>query len=269
VYTRIAGCTGTSPVLWYGKEGLYEVIVLEYLGNSLGDLINEKKFNSGGAFLCASQMVCSCYLFKKAVLLTALAHVQLSAVESLHARHFIHRDIKPSNFMAQADGVSPTISLIDFGLARLFRNPSTYLHIPYTMGHLAVGTLSFTSVNGQQGYAQSRRDDLESLAYTIIYLVRGDLPWTRLSAHRDHKAVLCKKTQITVEELCEGLPTPFCEFVIHVRSLGFDQKPDYQRLHSILLQCSGTGIDQPGKAPLFSALPPVGVNCTSFPSDPV
>ena len=269
VYTRIAGCTGTSPVLWYGKEGLYEVIVLEYLGNSLGDLINEQKFDSGETFLCASQMVCSYYLFKKAVLLTALVHVQLSAVESLHARHFIHRDIKPSNFMAQADGVSPTISLIDFGLARLFRNPLTYLHIPYTMGHSAVGTLLFTSVNGQQGYAQSRHDDLESLAYTIIYLVRGDLPWTHLSAHRDHKAVLCKKTQITVEELCEGLPTPFCEFIIHVRSLGFDQKPDYQRLHSILTQCSGTGIDQPSKAPLFSAPPPVGVNCTSFPSDPV
>ena len=53
----IAGSTGTSSVLWYGKEGLFEVIVLEYLGNSLGDLINEQKFDSGKAFLYASQMV--------------------------------------------------------------------------------------------------------------------------------------------------------------------------------------------------------------------
>ena len=167
----------------------------------------------------------------------------------------------------QADGVSPTVFLIDFGLAQLFRNPSTYLHIRFTMNHSVVGTLEFTSVNGQQGYAQSRRDDLESLAYTIIYLVRGDLPWTHLSACGDHKAVLQKKKHITVEELCEGLPTPFCEFVIHIRSLGFIQKPDYQDLHSILSRCSGTEIDQPGKAPLFAAPPPVGVNCTSFPSD--
>ena len=264
---------GTSPVLWYGKEGLYEVIVLEYLGSSLRDLINEQKLDSEKAFMCASQMVCSCYLLsiKKAVSLNALAHVQLSAVESLHARHFIHRDIKPSNFMVQADGIPPTVSLIDFGLARLFRNPSTYLHIPYTMGHSIVGTLSFTSVNGQQGYSQSRRDDLESLAYTIIYLVRGDLPWTYLSARRDHKAVLRKKMQITVEELCEGLPTPFCKFIIHVRSLSFDQKPDYGHLHSILSQCLGTGIDQPDKTAFFSldSSPPVGVNCTSFPSNPV
>ena len=90
----------------------------------------------------------------------------------------------------QADGVSPTIFLIDFGLAQLFRNPSTYLHVRLTMNHSIVGTLEFASVNGQEGYAQSRCDDLESLAYTIIYLVCGDLPWSHLSACGDHKAVL-------------------------------------------------------------------------------
>jgi serine/threonine protein kinase len=166
----------------------------------------------------------------------------------------------------QADGISPSVFLIDFGLARLFRNPSTYLHIRFTVNHPIVGTLAFTSVNGQQGYAQSRRDDLESLAYTIIYLVRGDLPWTHLSAHGDHKAVLQRKMQITVEELCEGLPAPFCQFVIHVRSLGFNQKPDYQHLRSILSRCSGTEIDQPGRPPLF---PSVSVNCTPVLEDHV
>jgi serine/threonine protein kinase len=168
----------------------------------------------------------------------------------------------------QVDGV-PTIFLIDFGLARHFRNPSTYLHIRFTANHSAVGTLAFTSVNGQRGYAQSRRDDLESLAYTIIYLVRGDLPWAHLSALGDPKAVLRKKTEITVEELCEGLPTPFYEFIIHIRSLGFDQKPDYQRLRSILSQCSGTEIDHSGKAPLFAASPSLGVNSTPVPGDHV
>ena len=204
--------------------------------------------------------------------MNVLAHVQLSAVESLHDQHFVHCDIKPSNFMVQglqADGVPPTVFLIDFGLARHFRNPSTYLHIRLTANHSIVGTLAFTSVNGQQGYAQSRRDDLESLAYTIIYLVRGDLPWAHLSALGDHKAVLRKKAQITVEELCEGLPTPFYEFVIHIRSLGFDQKPDYQHLRSLLSQCSGTEIDQPGKAPLFAASPSLGVDCTPVPGDHV
>ncbi|KAF8502035.1 hypothetical protein F5888DRAFT_1800543 [Russula emetica] len=91
--------------------------------------------------------------------------------------------------------------------------------------------------------------DLESLAYTIIYSALGELPWTSNSAGNDEEVVLRKKTSITVEELCEGLPAPFCKFITYVRSLGFDKKPDYQFLHSILLQCSETVTDQPIKAP--------------------
>ncbi|KAF8498784.1 kinase-like domain-containing protein [Russula emetica] len=157
--------------------------------------------------------------------------MQLLAVQSLHDRHYIHHDIKPGNFMIRADNLPPTLFLIDFGLARLFRNPATYLHIPFTTNHSIVGTLPFASISGQQGNVQSRRDDLDNFA------------------GNDEEVVLRKKTSITVEELCEGLPAPFCKFVTYVRSLGFDKKPDYQFLHSILLQCSETVTDQPIKAP--------------------
>ena len=134
--------------------------------------------------------------------------------------------------MIQADGAA---FLINFGLAQLFRDPGTHIHIPYSTNCSIVGTLPFTSINGQQGHAQSHRDDLESLAYTIIFSARGDLPWACLS---DCEAILQKKLSTTEEELCVGLPTPFHEFISHVRALGFSQKPDYQYLHSILLQCS-------------------------------
>jgi len=169
--------------------------------------------------------------------------------------------------MVQFDNVSPTIFLIDFGLAQLFRNPATYLHTPYTTKHLIVGTLLFTSVNGQQGHAQSHRDDLESLTYTIIYLVHGHLPWTTVFVSRDHKAVLEEKMVITAEELYEGLPPPFFKFVICVCSLGFNDKPDYQHLHAILLQCLETETDHPTKAALSSALPSLSVSHTPVPSD--
>lgn len=144
----------------------------------------------------------------------------------------------------------PSVFLIDFGLAQLFRNPATYLHIPFTKNRSIIGTLPFTSINGQQGYALSCRDDLESLAYTIIYSVLGDLPWTRIFT-RNKKAVLRKKTLITVEELCDGLPAPFCKFVTYVRSLDFDEKPDYQYLHSILSQCSDSS-ETTKALPLYS-----------------
>lgn len=146
--------------------------------------------------------------------------------------------------MIRVDNLLPTVFLIDFGLAQLFRNPATYLHIPYKTNHSIIGTLPFASINCQQGHAQSRRDDLEALMYTIIYSALGNLPWMGSSA-RSSKAVLHKKLSTTAEELCKGLPVPFCKFVAYVRSLGFEQKPDYQYLQSILLQCSETMADQP------------------------
>jgi hypothetical protein len=159
------------------------------------------------------------------------------------------------------DDKTPTVFIIDFGLAQLFRNPATYLHTPFTTNHSIVGTLSFASINGQQGNSQSRRDDLESLAYTIIHLVLGDLPWTGDSAGNNHEAVLRKKTSITAEELCEGLPAPFCKFVTHVRSLRFEEKPDYQYLYSILLQCSEVATDQPADVLPPYTRPDVSVDC--------
>jgi serine/threonine protein kinase len=159
--------------------------------------------------------------------------------------------------MIRVDDVHPTLFLIDFGLAGLFRDPATYLHNPFTTNYPIIGTLPFTSINGQQGHTQSRRDDLESLAYTIVYSALGDLPWT---GGNNAKAILRKKTSITAEELCEGLPAPFCKFVTYVRSLGFDQKPDYQYLHSILLECSEAETNQPIEAPPLYLCPQVSVD---------
>ena len=179
--------------------------------------------------------------------------MQLSVVQSLHDQHFIHCDIKPENFMIRVDNLHPTLSLIDFGLAWLYRNPATCLHIPPTTNHSTIGTLAFASINARQGNSQSRRDDLESLAYTIIYSALGNLPWISDSVRNNEKAVLRKKKSITAEKLCEGLPAPFCKFVTHVRSLRFDEKPDYQYLHSVLFQCSETVTEHPIKAaPLYT-----------------
>jgi hypothetical protein len=164
--------------------------------------------------------------------------------------------------MVQVNNLHPTVFLIDFGLAQLFCNPAMYLHNPDSTYQHVVSTLPFVSIASQQGFSQSHHDDLESLAYTIIYSAHGDLPWTIStdSVDSDHRVVLQKKMLITTEELCKGLPTPFCEFISYVHSLSFDQKPDYDFLHSILLLCLAAETGHPSKALPFPTLPPA--NCT-------
>jgi casein kinase 1 alpha len=161
-------------------------------------------------------------------------------VASLHDQHYIHRDIKPSNFTIQVNDVHPTIFLIDFSLAQQFRNPATYLHTPYIAKHSIVGTLPFTSINGQQGRAQLHCNNLESLAYTIIFFTCGDLPWTSDSIFGDHEAVLQKKTSITAEELCKGLPPPFSKFIIYVCCYGSRLLLPFCLDHMTVLSCDVT-----------------------------
>ena len=226
VYTMLAGSQGIAEVCWYGKEGIYKVIALEYLGTSLDDLICEHQLSVRKMFLYASQMVC--LFMQKRISLITLSPVQLLVVKSLHAQHYIHHNIKLGNFMVRADNLPSTVFIIDFGLAQQFHNPATYLHIPFSTNHSIISTLLFMSINGQQGYAQSHCDDLEFFIYTIVYAAHSDLPWTRSSIHHNYEAVLQMKLLIMVEELCEGLPTSFCNFVSHVCSLDFKKKLIYQ-----------------------------------------
>ena len=115
------------------------------------------------------------------------------------------------------------VHVIDFGLSKEFRNPKTYAHIPYKEDLGFTGTAVFASINSHLGLELGRRDDLESLAYTLFFFLWGFLPWQGLKK----KNMLECKRAISTSNLFHKLPQEFRAFLEHCRSLPFDDKPNY------------------------------------------
>lgn len=126
------------------------------------------------------------------------------------------------------------VYLIDFGLSKEFRDPNTHQHIPYSDSLGFAGTSIFASIHNHRGWELGRRDDLESLAYILIYFLCGSLPWQGLS-HLDggHDIVANNKEEIGSPTLCRGLPVEFASLLDYSRSLSFDAKPNYQYLFNL------------------------------------
>ncbi|KAJ9506468.1 hypothetical protein QJQ45_019467 [Haematococcus lacustris] len=251
---------GIPNLRWYGIEGDYNVMVIDLLGPSLEDLFNfcNRRFSIKTVLMLADQMRSyACHV------LLAILLLQLSRLEMVHTRSFIHRDIKPDNFLMGLGKRANQVNIIDFGLAKKYRDPKTHVHIPYCENKNLTGTARYASVNTHLGIEQSRRDDLESLGYVFMYFLWGSLPWQGLQAatkkqkwvkanvapqqvfcgagqHRmpdeyltcfslncRYEKISEKKMKTSFESLCKGLPQEFITYFTYVRSLRFDEKPDY------------------------------------------
>lgn len=178
-----------------------------------------------------------------------LADQMLQRIEYVHAKNFLHRDIKPDNFLIGLNKKAHMIYVIDFGLAKRFRNAKTGDHIPYRDGKNLTGTARYASVNTHIGIEQSRRDDIEGIGYVLMYFLKSKLPWMGIQAKtKDEKyeKIKDKKISVTVEQLCKGHPKEFVRFFESCRNLGFEDKPDYtsyRRLFSDLMTSEGYTYD--------------------------
>ncbi|XP_059593315.1 casein kinase 1-like protein HD16 isoform X1 [Vitis vinifera] len=218
VYNTLGGSHGVPRVHYKGKQGDYYVMVMDMLGPSLWDV-----WNSSGQAMSSEMVAC-------------IAVESLSILEKMHSRGYVHGDVKPENFLLGQPSTTQEkkLFLVDLGLATKWRDSANGQHVEYDQRpDMFRGTVRYASVHAHLGRTASRRDDLESLAYTLIFLHRGRLPWQGYQG--DNKSFLvCKKKMATSPEmLCCFCPTPLKQFLEIVVNMKFDEEPNYSKLISL------------------------------------
>lgn len=192
---------------------------MDLLGHNLEELM---KHNSSKRFSLKSVLM--------------IADQMLTRLNNLHDKDYIHRDLKPENCVIGLEEKENIVYLIDFGLSRRYRDSRTNEHIPYKEGKSILGTVRYISIYTHFGIEQSRRDDIESLGYILVYLAKGILPWQGQKAKtkkEKYKIIMDKKLEFKPEMLCHGLPDEFRQFFEYIRGVQFTEKPDYSFLHGL------------------------------------
>lgn len=217
MYRKIGRGPGIPRVHWYGTVGTYNAMVMEFLGMSV-----EKVMHSRPGTLFP---------------VTIVAHlgIQLvTALEHIHSKGVLHLDLKPENFLFGKPGTPEATKIFigDFGLARLYMDRGRHVRLHH--GRSFVGTTRCASVNIHHGLTPARRDDIESLVYSLIYMVTGTLPWKGLRGFT-HSKKMKQILSLKLSSSFEGkIPGEFCRLLAYARELGFDEAPSYDFMRSML-----------------------------------
>lgn len=207
IYQYLLGTPGIPQVKWYGKDINNYYMVIPLLGKSLDQLLYEK------------------HLFSlKLVYQIGIQLLQL--LKSIHDKGLVHRDIKPDNFLLGATN-SKHLYLIDFGLCKSYKKNDIHIEIKQTNG--LIGSLTYCSINAHSHCELSRRDDLESLGYMLIYFSLGGLPWRET---KEKNEILKQKMEIIFQP---NVPSILKEFIQYTRAMEFKETPFYEKYINIFM----------------------------------
>jgi serine/threonine protein kinase len=209
---------GIPKVISFGKSRKYNILVETLLGKPINKLFQlNNNFESKMKDMC-------------------MAAIQIiDRIEFVHSKNIIHQDIKPENFLVGNPDTS-IIYIIDFGLCKKYRSSRTGKHIILSKTKKFFGTLEYCSINSMKGFEMTRRDDLESIGYMLIHLIKGTLPWLnfeKIPFIEKYEKVFKIKANISNEELCKDLPNEMCKYMEYVKSLKYEEDPDYEYLRQL------------------------------------
>ena len=207
---------GVPEIKSFGYHANYYVLVEELLGSNLMQI----------------KRAIQTFTIKE---IAMIAIQIMDRIEYVHSKNIIHRDIKPENFVFGLNNDS-ILYIIDFGISRKYR--SERKHLKFQMLGKLFGTVRYASYNASRGIEQSRRDDLESIGYMLIYLSTGRLPWQGVNLRdknmkKKYVEMLLLKKYLSYEVLCKGLPNEFIDYIKYCRKLKFEQDPDYEYLRNL------------------------------------
>ena len=208
---------GIPEVLSFGRIKNYNVLVEPLLDKSLFDIFNERRKRLPLEDICL------------------IAIQIIDRIKWVHSKNIVHRDIKPDNFLIGRKDPN-IIYLIDFGLSKKYRSSKTNKHLRFGFTGKLTGTVRFASANALRGGEQSRRDDLESIGYMLIYFMRGKLPWQGVTGEKKierYLKIYKMKKNVSPEDLCKSLPRQMVEFMRYIKQLEFEQDPDYKYLRGL------------------------------------
>jgi serine/threonine protein kinase len=194
----------------YIKTEKESILSMQLMGNSLDKIFikNKKKMDISTVFKIAINCI--------------------DILKQLHNCGIIHRDIKPHNFVINKQKPDQ-LCIIDFGLAKKYFDPNRS-HMQFKSDKDITGTLKYVSMNVHMGIEPSRRDDLESIGYMLVYLAKGILPWQNSQKEITADEIGVIKLYTSSGSLCKDMPKCFEEYLEYCKNLKFTDVPEYDWL---------------------------------------